>query len=513
MNDSPNLSWPLYALAVACIGAIVAAVLLVGPAPASQTTVKRTATVARGVVQSTVSGSGNVQPATQLDLGFKTGGTVTHIYVHQGEQVVTGQLLATLDPESAEVTLQQARASLQSAEASLTSEQESDGEGSSSQSASSGGTKAAAAAASGATASAATSTTSNAPATSTTPTSTAPAATSPTTSTAPATTTPAQTTPSESTSGAATKKEPTSSGTKSSQTSEPSSSGGASSTLSTAAREANISSAEAAVRSAKLTVESDEQAVSETKLLAPSDGTIASLSGQVGEVVTGSGTTRASGSESSSSSSSSSASGLGASTGASSGSSSSPSFAVLTDLSSMRLVVPLSESEVSSVHRGQIAAVTIEALEGKKLAAHVSEVATLSTSNSGVVSYDVTFVLDQLDSGLKPGMSASAEVVVKQASGLNVPTSAISGGSVTVLSAGKSETRRVSTGLVGDSSTIVLSGLKQGETVALPSATTTTSGKGSTTSGARGFGGLSGGGAFPAGGAAPGGGGFLRGGG
>ena len=46
----------------------------------------------------------------------------------------------------------------------------------------------------------------------------------------------------------------------------------------------------------------------------------------------------------------------------------------------MQLVVALSESEIGSVKVGQIATVTIEALGGRKLAAHVSEVATLSTS-------------------------------------------------------------------------------------------------------------------------------------
>ena len=99
----------------------------------------------------------------------------------------------------------------------------------------------------------------------------------------------------------------------------------------------------------------------------------------------------------------------------------------------MQLVVPLSESEIGNVKVGQTATVTVEALDGTKLAAHVGEVATLSTSNSGVVSYDVTFQLDQMAAGLKPGMSATAEVVVKQAEGVNVPTSAISAGSVTVL--------------------------------------------------------------------------------
>jgi hypothetical protein len=138
----------------------------------------------------------------------------------------------------------------------------------------------------------------------------------------------------------------------------------------------------------------------------------------------------------------------------------------------MKLVVPLSESEVGSVKAGQPATVTVEALKSAKLAAHVSEVAALSTSNSGVVSYDVTFTLDQLQSGLKAGMSATAEVVVSQAEGVNVPTSAITGGSVTVLNGSKQERRSVTTGLAGDSSTLILGGLKAGERVVLPLAST-----------------------------------------
>ena len=274
-------------------------------------------------------------------------------------------------------------------------------------------------------------------------------------------------------------------------------------------------------------MQGDEQAVQDTKLYAPEDGTIVSLSGQVGETVSGSGTTKAS--SSSSSSSSSGAAATGAATGAASsrtsdatssssstGSGSSSAFAVLSDLSSMQLVVPLSESEVGNVKVGQIATVTVEALESSKLAAHVSEVAILSTSTSGAVSYDVTFQLDQMETGLKPGMSATAEVVVKQEEGVNVPTTAISGGEVTVLENGKQVRRRVVTGLKGNSSTIILSGLKAGEKVALPVAASTSTGARGATSrtGAAGAGGLGGaGGGFLGGGAGGGGAAFFRGGG
>lgn len=496
MTERTGRPWLNYSLGLLCASAIVVAILLVGPAAGGQSTATRTAKAAEGVVQSTVSGSGNLQPASQLDLGFKTSGTVTHIYVTQGEYVTEGRLLAELDPSSAEVTLEQARASLQAAEAKLVKEEETDGEGSGSGSSGSGSPTAGAASVH-------------------TTTGTPPHGGG-------------QAGAEETTSPKTTHKHSESEGSSSSSSSENEGTGtAAKATVSTATREANLASARAAVKSDALTVKTDEETLADTKLYAPESGTIVSLAGQIGEVVSASGTTRASGDSTGTSGgssgsgasgssgrtgtgSSSSGSGSG-STGSGSTGSASSAFAVLADLSSMQLVAPLSESEISSVKVGQIATVTVEALEGRKLAAHVSEVAALSTSSSGVVSYDVTFQLDQMDGGVKPGMSATAEVVVKQAEGVNVPTSAITAGSVTVLSTGKQTRRRVVTGLAGNSSTIVLNGLKAGETVVLPAATSTRSSTSLTSRlGSRlGGGGLGGGGGGFAGGGAA----FFRGGG
>ncbi|MGH2854340.1 MAG: efflux RND transporter periplasmic adaptor subunit [Solirubrobacteraceae bacterium] len=457
MRERSPRPWPVYLLGALCVGAIVAAVLVVGPPSQSVAAQSRLVKVQRGVVQSTVSGSGNIQAATQLDLGFKTSGVVTHIYVAAGAHVTEGQLLAELNPSSAEVTLEQARASLQAAAASLVQEEETDGEPSSGSDSSPSG------------------------------------------------------------SGSGSTGSNRAGGRESSSTTTPKA------TLSPALREANIASARAAVKSDRLTVQSAEEALADTKLFAPMTGTVVSLSGEVGEAVSATGTTRSSSASSASSESgsgSSSARGAGAAVGAGSSSagsssssgsgSSSSSFAVLSDLSSMQLVVPLSESEVLDVRDGQPATVTVEALEGLKLAAHVLSVATLPTTNSGVVSYDVTFQLDQLASGLKPGMSATAEVVVKQAEGVNVPTRALSGGSVTVVHDGKQERRRVVTGLAGNSTTLILSGLAAGEEIALPVASA--GGAASLTSrlaGRFGGGGLGGGGLGGGGG----GGVFFRGGG
>ncbi len=442
MTERTGSPWLNYLLGLLCVGAIVAAILLVGPASGSTTAVTRTAKAAEGVVQSTVSGSGNLQPASQLNLGFKTSGTVIKIYVTQGKYVTEGKLIAELNPQSAEVTLEQSKATLLSAEANLAKEEETDGEGTTGSGGSaSGGASAAAASVHPIDAEKAPE---SAP-------STAPSATSTELDPhdhwrqAPL---PSEPNPHDHLQDHHTRAQTGRIAVERLVLQGKQSSGSSSkATISTATREANLASARAAVKSDQLTVQSDEEAVGATKLYAPQSGTIVSLSGQVGEVVSGSGTTKASSSSSSSSSGSgSSATGGSAATGRSTGaassssssgsgssSSSSSAFAVLSDLSSMQLVVALSESEIGNVKVGQIATVTVEALEGRKLAAHVSEVATLSTSSSGVVSYDVTFQLDQMETGLKPGMSASAEVVVKQAEGVNVPTTAISADSVTVV--------------------------------------------------------------------------------
>jgi len=136
-------------------------------------------------------------------------------------------------------------------------------------------------------------------------------------------------------------------------------------------------------------------------------------------------------------------------------------------------------------------------------------VAQTPTSTSGAVSYDVTFQLDQGAEGLKVGMSATAEVVIKQAEGVNVPTSAIKADSVTILRDGKQITQQVTTGLAGDSTTIVLSGLKAGETVLLPSTSSAKSGLSSLLGSVRSRSGLSGG--LGGGGLRAGGGGFVGG--
>lgn len=295
-----------------------------------------------------------------------------------------------------------------------------------------------------------------------------------------------------------------------------------------------MDSAEAAVKNA-------QTALANTKLRAPTSGTIASLSSLTpGDTVSGGGSstgassTSGSGSSSSgsggsgsSSTGSTSAGSLGSGSSGSSSSGSSSGFAEIINTHTMTMTVAFSESDITKVKVGQSATVTLDALPGVELAAHVSSISPTGSTSSGVVSYDATLTLDQADSRVKPGMSASASVIVSQAQGVTVPNQAVTGtgslGTVNMLQNGKTVSQQVVVGLRGDSRTQIISGVKAGQqlvvTIALPSLGSTSAtgaaGAGGVGAGAAGAGGVLGGGGLGGLGAgggrgAFGGGGFFR---
>jgi multidrug efflux pump subunit AcrA (membrane-fusion protein) len=180
--------------------------------------------------------------------------------------------------------------------------------------------------------------------------------------------------------------------------------------------------------------------------------------------------------------------------------------------------VALSESDIGRVKVGQQATVTVNAASGAQFAARVQHVGVLASSSSGssAVSYPVTLRLSQTGSKLKSGMSATADIVVSEATGVTVPSQAVQGGSVTLVRNGKRTTQRVQTGVVGDSSTQILSGLKAGDEVVVRSASAAAganagAGAGSQANQTSGLGRAAGGGrAFSGGGGLGGGGAVLR---
>ena len=94
--------------------AVAVGVLSLGKPNAAKTRVT-TASVQRGVVTASVSGTGNVTPGNDVALNFTTAGVVTEIDVIAGEHVTAGQVLARVDATQAQANLTNAEASLTAA--------------------------------------------------------------------------------------------------------------------------------------------------------------------------------------------------------------------------------------------------------------------------------------------------------------------------------------------------------------------------------------------------------------
>jgi HlyD family secretion protein len=262
-------------------------------------------------------------------------------------------------------------------------------------------------------------------------------------------------------------------------------------------QQAQVASAQAQVQTAQANLDS-------ATLTAPAEGTILTLNGAPGESVGGSGglTAQAPGSLAPQPGASAGASsGSGATGSASAASAGSSSFAVLGNIAGMQVVAPFAEADAARVQTAQAGSVSFDAVPGLSLPAHVLAVAVSSTVVSNVTNYYVTLTLDEPDQRLKSGMTANASVVVNQASDvLMVPNAAITrlGGLtyVTVLSSdSRTQTRvPVVTGIAGDSTTEVTSGVSQGQRVVLPQLRlsnqgTTGTGRGAGAGGAGGGGG------------------------
>ncbi len=106
----------------------------------------------------------------------------------------------------------------------------------------------------------------------------------------------------------------------------------------------------------------------------------------------------------------------------------------LVSLKSYEMTVSLSESDIGKVKKDQAATVIVDAT-GDQLAARVQRVSLLptsssdsasgSSSSSSAVAYSVTLRLTQSARSLRPGMTASADIVTSEATGLTVPTAAL----------------------------------------------------------------------------------------
>ncbi|WP_354641643.1 efflux RND transporter periplasmic adaptor subunit [Kitasatospora camelliae] len=409
------------ALGVALLGgaAVAYTTLDAGPSAAASRTGVRTATVAKGTVLATVSGSGTLVSPSDAGQDFTTGGKVTAIKVAVGDAVTKGQVLATVDTTAAKQQVAAAEAALDTAEANLDK-----AEAGETVTTTSGGSA-------------------------------------------------ARTGGGSQTQGGATPQP-------------------AATTTTTKVDQAQVAQAKQQVDTAETNLANAKTALAGTTLTASADGTVASVSGRVGDTVSG---TTASGGGTKS----------GTGTGSTSSSGSAPSgFVVLTNPTGMQVTANFSELDSLKLKKGQSATVTLNAQSDTKLNATVLSVSSLPVSSggngSGAVQYAASLQITGDTAKLRTGLSATVSVVTGEASdALSVPTAALAGTGASrtatlVRADGGTERVPVTVGVEGDSTVQVVEGLKEGDKVEL---TSTTAGTGNGFPGG-GFPGL-GGGALPGG--------------
>src|SRR5204862_8341413 len=144
----------------------------------------------------------------------------------------------------------------------------------------------------------------------------------------------------------------------------------------------------------------------------PTDGTVQSLNGTVGQWISG-------GPTSSSSSSSSSSSTSTSSTGS--------AFITLSDLSQPQVSSSVSEADIGKIQPGQKATFTLTAFPNRTFSGTVATIQPAGTTTSNVVTYQVLIAVDKTDVTLLPSMTATVTIVTQEAdNAIIVPNSAIS---------------------------------------------------------------------------------------
>jgi HlyD family secretion protein len=147
--------------------------------------------------------------------------------------------------------------------------------------------------------------------------------------------------------------------------------------------------------------------------------------------------------------------------------------------------VSLNEVDVAKIKTGQKTTLTFDAVDELTITGTVAEIDSIGTVTQGVVSYNVKIAFDTQDDRIKPGMSATANILTNvRPDVLLVPSAAVKtqGNSsyVQILENGQPKNQTVQIGLSNDTSTEIMSGLNEGDPVITQTITSTTAGSAST---------------------------------
>ncbi len=139
----------------------------------------------------------------------------------------------------------------------------------------------------------------------------------------------------------------------------------------------------------------------------------------------------------------------------------------------MTVSINVDESDILSLAVGQMATITVDALDGKEVEGTVTEIDTTATSSEGVTVYTVTVTFDKTEQMLS-GMSASVSIVIEGVEdALLIPSDALTQTSATsyVYTSYNSETGElggmveVTAGMNNGEYAEITGGLSEGDTV------------------------------------------------
>ncbi|HEY3343781.1 MAG TPA: efflux RND transporter periplasmic adaptor subunit [Anaerolineaceae bacterium] len=212
------------------------------------------------------------------------------------------------------------------------------------------------------------------------------------------------------------------------------------------------------VAAAQAKVAGDQATIDESHIIAPITGRITAVNSQVGDLIAQGAT--------------------------SSGGSTATAFEV-DDYSHIYTDIQVSEVDINNVSKGQAVQITFDAIPGQTYQGTVTNISQVGVIASGVVNFDVTVEITSKDPQIKPGMTASANIVTTQLTNVPIiPTRAIraiNGRQVVyVLRNGTPTPVTVTLGASSTAGSQLLTGnIQVGDPIVLnpPSATTATTGR------------------------------------
>jgi HlyD family secretion protein len=156
-----------------------------------------------------------------------------------------------------------------------------------------------------------------------------------------------------------------------------------------------VASAEASVRQAEATLSQDKTNLSKAVIKSPVDGVVLTRVVDPGQTITA-------------------------------GFNTPTLFTIARDLHQMELQVNIDEADVGEVKAGQTVGFTVDAYPGRVFPGRITQVRFQSTTTSGVVTYTAVITVSNPEMLLRPGMTATASITVKEVkSALLTPNTAL----------------------------------------------------------------------------------------